>query len=1108
MESNIAFQAKLINFNVRQHSIKSINDIYIFNEEEAAYIYSNIEKFHFRKELIYPFLSKEDQIKYKSDVKNFYEIIPGTTQHIKDEHLKKSFAYTISRSYYPTDRNAGYFSLYLAYDLNEFPEWANEYILRTLTYASKLNNDFFTHHEILSDEHKANIIYLCYLNFPQKIYAHVLAIVFQSIKSEEIKVKTLNQLFKLDDFHKNLYSRTPEIFMQSITSEDGKKFLFQSLLNIKNITNEALANLLPFFPIECCIDYFKKYGININFSRFICNIQPKDWLELYLFLETLEDSNKYIDINVLSQGKDAYERNFISKKVFDDIVFKHVINNSTLSIFEKIQKLSALYYDKDLLKVLNTHVYALDKQGLFHYIPELLSNISEKYELSEFPEFEKYIFEKYNIQNPKNANKFFSVFGSSAIPYLSTNNIINLINSDEDTFDKILALFNNDSINLNIHVINNITNSFLQRIFKLEESDCNIFSDTLNAIDCMPKNETYSRGLVQANLDKIKKVINIENIDKNNILTLENLFKKDPSAVAILHKLSDLYVAKKREIYIADNLSSSIGKLNLRKYYAKAYIKKEFFRQNDSWDIHYTLAKQYPIIEFLTEEEYNLVTKRERLEKIIQYKQNPNSNVLTPSLLEDLKILDNVLDKFYDNEYLSLRYYDCNAKYDYFMPEIDYTSLVNILSLIDPLKFKNEIGSNPQLYNTLVKILSKYKFFAWNNVFDYIAARADLDTDTNVIASIANNFSRIYEKFSKQDKKNQTLPLLLDLAAAYSSSSNKYSRLIGKENLNFIITNPGPYSSPTPKNIRIDKIPYYIKKMYNREAISIPPKKIEVDLSEDKRIIVTAGDIYNPINLTLGERCGSCCRIDGAFGELFDFALFNDNGFNVIFTNPENDSFVSKVTGIRNGNTVFLNELRYSVDDNYSSSDLIKAINELAKYLVESTKNDQHPIDNVIICYHLAMLSCPSIDLELDSMHNKFYSLPFSISDCGCVLYTSSEDTKTLKPYQFGNNHMDLYDPTIDFVKVTTGVRAIEEIQSIELIDELLIGKQLDTITIKDNHRPKKCISGYGWYVYIDNDGNIHEFIISDFKNNKKLLKLISEYKVKYLGGNKNAIGR
>ena len=89
-------------------------------------------------------------------------------------------------------------------------------------------------------------------------------------------------------------------------------------------------------------------------------------------------------------------------------------------------------------------------------------------------------------------------------------------------------------------------------------------------------------------------------------------------------------------------------------------------------------------------------------------------------------------------------------------------------------------------------------------------------------------------------------------------------------------------------------------------------------------------------------------RSFGKGDNLFRFCNLDPRGFHITFTDEEGN-YLSRVSGFRNGNTVFLNELRYSVDGRYSNEDVRDWFIVLLKFVKLSIWNVLLWIFNSII---------------------------------------------------------------------------------------------------------------------------------------------------------------
>ena len=136
-------------------------------------------------------------------------------------------------------------------------------------------------------------------------------------------------------------------------------------------------------------------------------------------------------------------------------------------------------------------------------------------------------------------------------------------------------------------------------------------------------------------------------------------------------------------------------------------------------------------------------------------------------------------------------------------------------------------------------------------------------------------------------------------------------RLVGSsEYFDFIsnrANNVANFDRITRENVLGSVIDY----LYINNKIPVPGMDdiLEVD---NKKINIIVGNRTNSFNICGGELSGSCMRIGGIGEGLFLFALMNNNWFHIRFEDPITHEYISRVTGFRNGNTLFLNQLRDS----------------------------------------------------------------------------------------------------------------------------------------------------------------------------------------------------
>ena len=294
------------------------------------------------------------------------------------------------------------------------------------------------------------------------------------------------------------------------------------------------------------------------------------------------------------------------------------------------------------------------------------------------------------------------------------------------------------------------------------------------------------------------------------------------------------------------------------------------------------------------------------------------------------------------------------------------------------------------------------------------------------------------------------------------------------------------------KNDRLKQTEMLMKQMYERKYTTVPPMDKNVLLSSGKEMNIVIGNTTNTMNLTYGERTEACLRIGGAFAKLFNFCIENENGFHIRFSNPQTNTFVSRVSGIRNGNTLFLNELRESVDKTYNNEEIIEALKIICRDIIEESKKSNYPIDNVVITsdYALSEHSDEEQDLKLNGNKLAVYELPTNIdlNGTGIILVTSNQDN-SLVPYKFDSENIPRYACQRDKIKIYKGSQATSRIIQLHMISSLLEGIPLDKMNIEDKKDYELCISGEDWYIAQTKENKILVYIMPNSKQKEKAIE-------------------
>lgn len=818
-----------------------------------------------------------------------------------------------------------------------------------------------------------------------------------------------------------------------------------SIPGINKKLPENIKKDFAIFTIDYCIHENKKLSDG-EFYSFLCSLKRNEYIELFY---------KYV----------------IKEKTYD---YKYILEKTGGCLFFANQLASLMSREEFNENFDRINNLILLNQIKFDFVPGYETLI-------------KVYSEKYGVDY-EGLYKFIQNFGFTTLKYLTNQNIKKYINLPSDKLDKLLKIFNDNNYYFNKSIKNDIINSLYQREFMMKEKDIyNIFSEFEKLIA-----NGDSFGVINL-LEIIKNSYDINIILVKNNISYEEFYQQTMDGnLDFLHQITNRFIAIKREEYIKEKLFGVDNVLIMDKVISKDSYKKDLIES------HAIMIDSY--LNSIDENLFSsgqlfLVKNKEILKEIIRFKQKPKEFNLNPEYRKYLKTFGELLDILYDNKKAFYAYDPDNENqqhltFDLVQQEVDSNYLLGILLESNYDGLCNVIGDE-NLYLKLNEFLYKYKILGWQHTFNNILESCDMDYNEGTLAGLLSNFDKIVDKIENK----ATLTSIIDYSNCYSSSSKTYSLLFGRENFNLIAANSGKNKASMSKHDRLNKNMKLINKMYERKFITTPAINETFVLEDDKSIDVVLGNTTNMMNLTYGERTNACMRQGGAFNDLFHYCIEDENGFHIRFSNPRTGNFVSRVSGLRNGNTLFLNELRLSIDDEYTSKDLCIAIKKVAQYLIALSKNSNVPIDNVIITTDYALESESDKEQELglnkDEMKNALNGISFNFGNKGLVLATSNDDN-SLVEYNF-DIELPKYDIQRDNVKVYKGQSAVERILQLTIINHLLNGVKIDDIHIENSiEEPEYLVSGEDFYIAFKN-GNTNIFVFDKSKENKKTLEEIQK---------------
>lgn len=731
----------------------------------------------------------------------------------------------------------------------------------------------------------------------------------------------------------------------------------------------------------------------------------------------------------------------------------------------------------------------VDFEKAFDTIDNVLFEMDKKASgQNEYPNIIDMYVKKHNLDRI-HLREFIRRFNYNVLRFMNSKNVRSVINLPDEEFVKFMNIFNQGTM-LDNNIINTICNSFLQREFRLvNKDDYTVF--TQFELLLQNKNEETSIKLAEL-LVKVGEVVDIDRYLNKLGISFDqfvyNLMNDDKVSIDLLHDMTQEYIMKKRELFVKDKLDVVFDEIGVNKKVEKNTYKKKMIEISSEFDIRF-LFQSIPE-KYLTAEEKELVGNRALLDRLIKFKKE-HTPLEDPSEKKYLKIFESLFNKAYEYKYDPKKFEGMEGlSYSYYPIEPSVEWLLGIIVECNVPQVVDKVINDKETYTKLVAFIQKYKMLGWDKTFQVFGPRAEVEFTEGTMASIISNF---YIISAIAEEKDANLTQFIDYANCYDSMSKTYSYILGRDNYRAIAANEGKNKADMSKSERLSRVPRLIQGMYAREEITTPPIDKTYETIDGKKINVVLGNSTNMINLSYGERTNSCLRIGGAFNNLFEFCIHDKNGFHVRFTDPETGEFISRVSGIRNGNTIFFNELRDSENPNYNNEQIIEVLNQLSNELIEMTKDEDCPIDNVVITYDYAMRDYEqsAVPTGLKDYPNAFYGKRFNIPfDGKFVLLKSTSPIGELVPYEFGADLARTYETQRDkVVTLTSPELAYEKVVQLQLIDSVLKGYEIDELTINVPNNIDMCIAGEDWCIYKDNEGNIHQFVVEMSKHKNRALE-------------------
>lgn len=941
--------------------------------------------------------------------------------------------------------------------------------------------------------------------------------IIDSISDENIKLKLLHTLPR--DFRTTILKKiddniiikrispaklfTNGYIIAGITDEEIKDKYLSKYFHF--INQEMLGSIIGSFTDEKYIDkHINHIRKDVGRYGFISSYQDKNSKYVKDLLRSIKDDKILYDCYYYVT--EIEDKKYILNNVKNPLLLKDLLDFKDRELFtivaEKLSQKTLKEAITDYRERDWTYYEDISVFTLYDYLTDDAFLVESLKHTNYFPPYNERlnkiisrVSSYYKLDNNR-VLKLVEIFGLNVLS--SIDKLTDLLNMDEEDFNKVLNIFSKDILKFDAQNQNDALNALIQRKFRVKLADAiQVFSSTLHAV------EDQSKEWVTIWVNYVLEVVDINKYKLTKKQLIEGLMNRDSNITSIYNKMTNEYLDILRAKFDVEEKGIAQLKFNdvipdknaVTKYIFEYVDEESIIKEIERFFIKERNKHQ------LNREELELLNNKELLVQIIKYRKHPEEyKEVSVEIKKNIKNINNIIYLMTDKGRQIP-----NVKLEKKVKENDKASIVQILCNINFKQLKNIILSDEELYNKLLNYLKSKKLISWVGRYDSLFEEADIEVSPSVIATLITCFNEI-ESFIEKEGPKATVTAVLDYANCYDINSKNRRLLLGKEDYNLIKRNPPPYSGSLKSEERLDLSLEYMKQMHERTGITVPTSDNIYNISNDKKIKITVGDIHNVNNLTLGERTGACMRMGGAADSLFQTCLLNENAFHIKFFDPDTEELISRVSCFRNGNTLFLNQLRHSLSNKYNDSELIEGLEKAAKYIINQTKDSKRPIENVVISKGYAMENDErqEVNLGVENIKKGFDMFYSDVFERAVIVATSNPDN-SLVPVKLGNNGLPNYKPLRGKITKHYGKDAINAKAQILLLNELYKGNNIDELDLTLDNDIIYCITGEDWYISLNTEGKIETYLM-ETSNDKELaekeinkyLEVLNEYTSKY----------
>lgn len=733
---------------------------------------------------------------------------------------------------------------------------------------------------------------------------------------------------------------------------------------------------------------------NVNYLLYIISINPNYINDYYHHIDSLNNEEYELIVNALLKSNYEIPNGIASRvirygecKIVTDprIVLKTIKQNiDKINIF-KFNKYNNVidylieigYFNKYSISVRNMIIEFLKKE----IKPSDLDNIIESRSENQWIRIRDIFSEQYNNLYDR------------LIIYLDGKDNLNNINIDFIPYNQMIKILDKE-----------ILDSYLKEYIKTKKENKNLTEICNKLFDLCRLYISKSKDIIikkeQSILSSRLKYIftlNLENkqiqklllFEKKQIRIREMYEEINPNLVKYLLTLHDKYDKISSNSFVNESIYSII--------YNKNYIE---LKEPKKYKDYLLLLGLRKIINRLNNNVIDIKTRKELLNIVKNKYSNYIELVNNQYIIKNIEITDQEVLEI--KEYLNkLSIYKGIEKelFKYTKSiEVEYNSK-DIRNLFNKLKLEDEkfIQEKNNLH------LSGCYIKKFQEIFDIIENQKFNEKEMSIIKKLLIDYNFLFisienEMISLERDDYFVCDEYILLAEDELLNIEFIKRLI--INLRRIIKLYGFEKTNTKNILEINKMLNMVELLDERDLTilgnniinkinsnnyftqnSLPSQRMKVALDLYKMMILknkfTVPRIegyykdlkYNFVDqlddrlITSGIDTNSCLRPLGNENDFLHYCILNKNGF-IIELKDKNNKFIGRVAGIRNGNSIFFNQLRTIYDNEHSSvkgldesyiDDIINLVKQCAKDIVDYSIRNNDTIENVFITKSMLM---------------------------------------------------------------------------------------------------------------------------------------------------------